>query len=59
MPAYNPYDLQRNVLAAYAMKTNVMAHAAAAAVTVQSPVSSNGNSNTCCNATLTQAASAV
>ncbi|EJD73681.1 hypothetical protein LOAG_18907 [Loa loa] len=62
MPAYNPYDLQRNVLAAYAMKTNVMAHAAAAAVAVQSPVtnSSNSNSNTCCTTTaLTQAASAV
>ncbi|VIO88521.1 HMG box family protein [Brugia malayi] len=67
MPTYNPYDLQRNVLAAYAMKTNVMAHAAAAAVAVQSPVannsnnSSNGSSNACCTTTtaLTQAASAV
>ncbi|VDN03757.1 unnamed protein product [Thelazia callipaeda] len=44
MPAYNPYDLQRNVLAAYAMKTNVMAQAAAAAAAVQSPTSSCSNS---------------
>uniref|UniRef100_A0A0R3RVA9 HMG box domain-containing protein n=1 Tax=Elaeophora elaphi TaxID=1147741 RepID=A0A0R3RVA9_9BILA len=64
MPAYNPYDLQRNVLAAYAMKTNAMAHAAAAAVAVQSPAansnsSSSSNGDTCCNTALTQAASAV
>lgn len=48
MPAYNPYDLQRNVLAAYAMKTNAMAHAAVAAAAAQSPpTSTTGNgSNT-------------
>ncbi|MFH4980797.1 hypothetical protein AB6A40_007506 [Gnathostoma spinigerum] len=37
----NPYDIQRNVLAAYAMKTNAhaaaMAHAAAAAAAAQAP----------------------
>uniref|UniRef100_A0A915PGF5 HMG box domain-containing protein n=1 Tax=Setaria digitata TaxID=48799 RepID=A0A915PGF5_9BILA len=64
MPTYNPYDLQRNVLAAYAMKTNAMAHAAAAAVAVQSPATnsnsnSSGNNTTCCATALTQAASAV
>lgn len=46
MPAYNPYDLQRNVLAAYAMKTNAMAHAAVAAAAAQSPpTSTTGSSN--------------
>ncbi|KAL3989724.1 HMG (high mobility group) box family protein [Acanthocheilonema viteae] len=61
MPAYNPYDLQRNVLAAYAMKTNVMAHAAAAAVAVQSPATntSSSNNDARCNTALSQAASAV
>ncbi|VDM37751.1 unnamed protein product [Toxocara canis] len=37
MTGYNPYDIQRNVLAAYAMKTNAMAHVAAAAAAAQSP----------------------
>ncbi|VDK43100.1 unnamed protein product [Anisakis simplex] len=35
MSGYNPYDIHRNVLAAYAMKTNAMAHAAAAAAASQ------------------------
>uniref|UniRef100_A0A2K6VZ00 HMG box domain-containing protein n=1 Tax=Onchocerca volvulus TaxID=6282 RepID=A0A2K6VZ00_ONCVO len=66
MSPYNPYDLQRNVLAAYAMKTNAMAHAAAAAVAVQSPAVTNnnssnnvGNSTASCTTALTQTASAV
>lgn len=60
VPAYNPYDLQRNVLAAYAMKTNAMAHAAAAVVAAQSPITSNGaTSDVTTNATTPAALSAA
>lgn len=46
MTGYNPYDIQRNVLAAYAMKTNAMAHAAAAAAAAQSPQGSTPSNPT-------------
>lgn len=47
MAGCNPYDLQRNVLAAYAIKSNAMAHAAAAVAAAQSPqTTSSPPSNT-------------
>uniref|UniRef100_A0A0N5AFV6 HMG box domain-containing protein n=1 Tax=Syphacia muris TaxID=451379 RepID=A0A0N5AFV6_9BILA len=45
MAGCNPYDLQRNVLAAYAMKSNAIAHAAAVAAAQSPSTDANPTSN--------------